>query len=358
MEENILNIDLNEIVSKEIVEKFKSYEKQIYNLEEKLTKSKSNEDKLLKKVEKSETLINLVNYLKDTYSKIKGTPKDKDGYGEKSKERNQFEFIEKILLTFFNITPEYKGWTYIHCGGGTLKVQLVINYYSNKEILINLLKVLLPENDSLFFNNNIISFIESFKMPFHWSKQDVLEYVKSPKYNTNGAIYGISSFWIEAGAGKSNMPHDLIMSNKHILESDIFNELLSTIKTKRSADYHYLFALPKYNSNITKEQIIQLGECLLVLTKDKLFYDHIKEFIGTNIMNFNNETLDYLYTFINSDNQYKTTYWENFSHNYQMKFLMSKPIDELLKILTSYNNKWTNEEKEEFLKKYFKEQKI
>lgn len=185
-------------------------------------------------------------------------------------------------------------------------------------------------------------------MPFDYPKEDVIAYVKAPKYNTNGCIFGISSYWIEYGAAKPNMPHDLIMRNPHIIEEDVFPILIDSIR-KKVPEFNYLFALPKYNSNVSKEQVVKLGECLI--DNNIKFSDTIAEFVSQNIKDFNSETLEFLFTKAQSDNQYKALHWEKFPNEYQMRFLESKPLDEVLKLITSYNCTWTIEQKENFLKR-------
>lgn len=341
--ENILEVDLNDIVSKRIESKISSLENDLEKLKNANSLKSSEVIKLNNVIKKNETSLFLLNHLRSEFSQIKATSKDGDSSWFDSKEKNQFLFIENCLQNILNVAKEAKGW-YCHGSDGFLKSHLAINYYSNKEVVINLLKALGVDCET-------IAFINSFKMPYDYSKEDVVEYVKFPKYNTNGYIFGISQYWINSGAGKSNMPHDLIMQNPFILEAEVFELLLNSID-KKAGEYYYLFALPKYNKNITKNQIQRLGERLINLKKDVINYDVVKNFIENNLKKFNEKTLDFLYQNIRSGNQFNTLHWENFPNNYQMKFLKSKSLDEVLKILTDYSCQWTVEEKYIFLKEY------
>jgi hypothetical protein len=342
---DLLELDLNDIVTKKI-------KKEIEFLNEQLKSSRKKNYKLVaeiedskKEIKNSDNIIFLFNYLKKQFSKIKEGEHDTNNWYD-SKQKNQYIFIKKILSNFFNVKQEYNGWL-SHRNDGQLKVNLAVNYYSNKQIVINLLKILMDD-----YYDKII-FIETFKMPFDYTKDEVIKYVEAPRYNTNGCIYGISEYWINTGAGKSCMPHDLIMKNPYILEEDIFKLLIKTIKEKRG-EYYYLFALPQYNNNITQKQINQLGECLLVLDKTKLKYNPIQQFIIDNLKIFNTKTLNFLYKFISSNNQFKTFDWQKFPNEYQMKFLKKKNIEEVLKIIMDYTCTWTLKEKEDFLKDYLK----
>lgn len=340
---NLLEIDLNEFASKQITKKIDGLEKELTNYRNINSEQYKEITALKKEVGNSKKALGLLDYLRDEFTKIKQSEEDSNGWF-KSKQQNQFIFIDNILLNIFNIKKEADGW-YCSRSDGKLAPHLAINFYSKKEVVIDLLKILMPDYSME------VSFIKSFKMPFDYSKEDVINYVENPKYNTNGCIFGISQYWIEYGSGKTNMPHDLIMKNPFILEDDVFEVLLNSIK-KKVSNYPYLFALPKHNKNISKEQLVQLGECLTNIYTEVLNYNEVNTFISENLKYFNNKTLDFLYNLIKSDNQFKALHWEKFPTEYQMLFLKSKNLDEILKILTNYGCAWTIEQKESFLKEF------
>lgn len=350
---NLLDIDLNDFVSKEIEKKISILEKDLASAREMISKQYSEITTLKKTVSVSETALDLLDHWQTEFSNIKRGDDDNGGWYD-SKERNQYLFIEKIMLNIFNIKPEYNGW-HSNRSNGSLAPYLAVNFYSNRETLIKLLMCIMKEDNTSSFSygtRDVISFISSFVMPFDYSKSGVIDYVTDPKSNTNNCIFGISCYWVEGKAGKTNMPHDLIMRNPFILENDVFEQLLNTIK-KRVPNYYYLFALPKYNKNISPEQIALLGESLLGVTTNVFTNIDVLEFISTNIKQFNNKTLDYLYELVISGHEkLKNFNWEKFPTEYQSKFLMAKPLNEVLTLLNNYNTKWTTEEKESFLKKY------
>lgn len=342
--DKILEFDLNDIVSKQVSKKIEGLENRISQLQD---KNIALTDKVLvaeNKLNNVSSLSFLFDYLREEFSNIVATPKVKDDSYGKCKAYNQFMFIHNILLYIFNISPEYKGW-YGQRAEGNLRAHLAVNYYSNKEILISLLKIL--KSDWQYD----VKFIESFQMPFDYSKDKVINFVNSPKYNTNGCIQDISEYWINRGAGIENMPYSLMFKNPHILEEDVFTSLIETINRRRD-NYHYLFALPVHNSQISKEQIERLGECLTKLVHEVFSYSDVELFIKNNFHNFNKTTLDYLATLVDFDNHYRNFHWERFPTEYQMRFLERKSFDEVLKILTNYSCKWTVEEKESFLTEY------
>ena len=63
--------------------------------------------------------------------------------------------------------------------------------------------------------------------------------------------------------------------------------------------------------------------------------------------------MDFLFQFIQYENNYGMFYWATFPNEYQMKFLFDKKLNEVLRILN--NCTWSLEEKENFLKRYVTE---
>lgn len=342
--EYTLLFDLNEIVSERINEELASLKETIRNQSvEILSLRKEARENEVKLSNVEHTNILLLK-LRENFNGIASSKPDESGWYN-SKQKNQYTFIKTIMNDLFGVTEQYGGWK-SHRGDGTLKAYLAVNFYDHKDAVINLLKVL--KSDS----KNDIQFINDFVMPYDYPKEMVLEYVKSPQYNTNGAIFDVSNFWIESGCGKSNMPHNLIMKNPHIVSDDVFSELINSIN-KKVSEYNWLFSVGKYNENVGENQIQMLGECLVTTPTNKWSYDNVKEFINRNLTSFNKTTLDFLYSKISDDNQFSMLHWEKFPVEYQYQYLMDKPIKQILKLLENYSCKWTDEEKEVFLKQYF-----
>src|SRR5205085_11523579 len=100
--ENTLQFDLNEIVSKEINSKISTLESTIESLQSEIRKKDLVVYQLREQVKNSELSLSFITNLREEFSKIIATPKTKDCYGN-SKTRNQFNFIENVLLNLFNI---------------------------------------------------------------------------------------------------------------------------------------------------------------------------------------------------------------------------------------------------------------
>lgn len=344
---NLLGVNLNEIASQAIVEKIESLELDLKAAQLVINDHFAAITSLKKKEAGVKAITSLLDHLRKVFSSIERGPSDSGGWYD-SKQKNQYLFIEKVLTNVFNIkretTREANGW-YSSRSDGALAPYLAVNFYHNKDVVIDLLRVLMPNCEKE------VSFIRAFQMPYDYPKETVLHYVKAPGHNTNGCIFGISEFWFNAGAGAGNMPHDLIMKSPFIVEDDVFETLLDTIKRKAS-EYHYLFALPRHNKSVSPEQIAALGEQLLSLSDTVRGYDHVDNFIVENLKAFNDKTLDFLYSKIQSDNQFKTLHWEKFPNEYQMRFLKEKSLGEVLQMLARQGCTWTAEQKKAFLNEF------
>lgn len=325
-----LDINLNEIATKAIREEISSLESNI----NRLTKVNRNQHNTINALEKELTSAENFSFITTSivsqWAECKSVPE-------------KCEYIEKIMLWVFGIKKTYR----FHEETGLLR-NLSINYYHNKTELISVITLLDVKPSSYkFMSGSFIDSIKNFKMPCDWNKDKILQFVKSPHYCTNSANYGAGRFYFESD---ENIPHDLIQANNHIVEPDVFDEVINTIEKSRGNSI-YLYTIPKYNAAISRDQIKRLGRTLIGRKK---FFDIIGNFVKENMEIFDKETLEYLYLLTSHANEYKIFHWQNFPIEYQQQYLMEKPIMEILKIITHYNCKWTDAQKEEFLRGYYK----
>lgn len=188
--ENLLEIDLNEFASKQITSKISTLEGEL-KLERKRNSELNHKiNDIQKQLDNSKTSLFLLDHIRQEFSKIKATEETHNQH-KRGKAYNQFVFIDSILLNIFNIKKEASGWYSNYTDGG-LAPHLTVNFYSNKEVVINLLRAIMPDCA------REIDFIKSFKMPYDYPKEDVIRYVKNPNYNTNGNIFGIGRYWLES----------------------------------------------------------------------------------------------------------------------------------------------------------------
>jgi len=341
----VLDIDLNEVVSKEVKQKIERLESRIVELQKnkielrgQILGYKNSESKYLNFNELS-ILIH------EQFQSIKSTP-ETSGSSEKPKSYNRLVYIRDVMNNLFGIKPKYGIMGHRDV---CFWQNLAVSFYDHKEVLCNVLKICVGNEGNDVWSTNSINNIKSFVMPYDRDKEYVLKYIKAPHYCTNGAIFGMSEFYVR-GELKSNIPHDLILKNPNAIKSDLFNELLKTIKDKKS-NYYYLYAIARFNT-LTGLQTKELGETLINLPDASLGYDEPKKFITSNLLKFNKKTLDYLFEKTTTDNQYKMFHWGKFPVKYQHKYLMDKDFDFIQKTINNYSCEWTSIEKQDFLKKY------
>jgi hypothetical protein len=167
--------------------------------------------------------------------------------------------------------------------------------------------------------------------------------------HTNGSYIPVDNYW---DLKLNNIPYSLVLSNPVLLEDDVFNVLVNSVD-KQISEFYYLYEVYKFQSNLTLNQIQKLGKTIMKL-KDYYFkYQEVESFISNNLINFEDETLDFCFNRITNDNQYKLFHWEKFPVKYQTKYLMDKPLNIILKLFNEYSCKWTLEEKDLFLQKYY-----
>jgi hypothetical protein len=336
----LLNIDLNEVASQAISEKVSSLESQIESLQNSVYSQRSKIAELEKETIGHVNVMSFLTIIRSTYASIKKSDEDSGGWYD-SKAKNQYKFISEILKVFYGINAEQNGWCCFR-SDGNLRTHIAVNYYNAKNKVCDLLRVLYDDSSS------DINFIMQFKMPYDWDRGKIKSYAQSPKYNTNGSMFGVSQFWMQSGAEEINVPHDLMMRSPFILEDDIFGTVLTTITNNRG-EFKSLFALPIYNTNISKDQIQQLGKCLPKI-EPRTWNDTIKSFISKFIKEFCDETLTFLKQFATKDNQFKTLHWKNFPAKYQAEFLKEMPFVEALKAVNDYSCDLTTEEKSALLR--------
>lgn len=325
---NYLDLDLNRIVNKQVAEEIKALEKTVKSLREDKQKLKEENKLYQETVKRTESTLLISDSIKKAYKEIGKNPSE------------QYDFIKSIMKTLFGIEEAYKFYQF------GLALNLAINFYDHKKLLIPILEIL---NDIDYMGRNkVIPYITEFRMPYGYTHERILKYVKNPHYNTNGA-FGISQYW---NGGDINLPHDLLLKNPVVMESDIWAELIKTVNGPLS-DRVYLYAVYKYQ-NLDAEKIQELGRTLIGKINRLKSDSIIGKFIKVNLYSFDNDTIDYLYTLISSDNQFKLLHWGNFPIKWQKKHLMNKNIEEVIKLFSNYSCKWTIEEKDSFLKEYYK----
>lgn len=335
-----LGIDLNEVASKAIQERLQELEdknKELEDMAHELSKENvSLKNQIIQSEQDTEKVNTFLENVRRVYKDLKPIPEKENSFGKDLK-RVKFDFIQNIMSFVFGINPEYG---YEHDGG--LASNLSANYYNNKKELLFVLDMLDADQS---WGKSIKEHIIGFVHPKDYTKDQVLKYVERPHYNTNGSFNGYST--LIKGWG---IPHNFIQSSPFIKEPEVFEKILETIN-KRRGEFRLLFQTYKY-SKLSDEQIQQLGESVMPFIKG--CGDEIKAFITDNLTKFKKETVDFIFdNYAHHDNQFRMFHWDKFPIEYQYRYLLERPIGEVLSIINHYSCKWTVEEKDIFLKQYY-----
>lgn len=332
---NILGLDLNELVSKEVSERLSEMEETIQQQYKRINKLSEENDKLVQRLETVENTEGLLNMFKEQFNSLQAVKEDKekDVYAKTIGEV-RYDFFKDILSSLFNI-PKVKS------SNTAWAMQLAIHYYDHKDLVIKLLTLFGVEE-------KYIKLVNDYVLPKYWHKDQVMVFVKNPKYNTNGYMFGDSPYW---SGGMDNLPYNQIMVNPLMVDEEVFAELINTIKAKRG-EWYQLYAITRY-VNLSCKQLLALGDTLLSVNSKDYSTDTITEFIRKNLVSFSKEVKDKLFLLIRDDNHYNLFHWENFPVEYQKQYLMNMEVSKLLTTLTHYSCKWSQEDKESFLKERY-----
>lgn len=341
---NLLGIDLNEVANEAIAKRINDLEEENQTLQDEYAdlrrKNKTLSDELLKIKSDSDTLLTVFNHIRENFKNLSGKPETEKEYA-KSQVLVRYEFIRDLMVFVFNI-KEHHGFV----SDGSLGNNLAANYYDSKPHLLSIIDLIGADINT--YGTSLKGVISEFVHPKYYTKDRVLKYVKSPNNNTNGYHNGFDT--LIKGWGT---PHDMIQSNPIMLDEDVFTEVLETIKNKIGY-YHLLFQMYKYAS-LTDDHIAKMGDLIPSVFNPRDNTSEIKNFIKDNISKFNDSVVRELFDkYCSHENQYKMFHWQNFPLKYQYEYLLERPIDEVLNIVNHYSCPWSVEDKDEFLKRYYR----
>lgn len=335
--DNILEFDLNELVSKQVSEKINGLKLHIQSQNKTLAEYRKEIADLNKANKKFNSAISLLDRLREKFSKVEGKPETSDR-NKTTFRQEKYLFVKTILKDLFDLEPLTK-----NCFDVGFALQLAVNYYDHKEVLKQVLDYISEDPSTE------CGIINGFVMPYDWNKAQVLKWINGSKYNTNGCHKGISTYWLESGGKESNAPHDLILKNKYFLEDDVFEEVIKNMTNSKGIEH--LLSLPQY-TNLSQDKLERMGEKLIELPSSYFSYEEVKTFVKLYLKNLNEKTVEFLYKKVRSDNHYSTFHWENFPQAYQERFLLEKTFQEVFKIIGDYSCKWSEQQKRDFLRKY------
>lgn len=339
---NLLGVDLNEIVSEQVASQLEAQEKEIDRYRELYYDEQRKRAFAEQELSKADLQVSLVKSIQKGYEELKAKPETENEH-KKNLAEVRFDYIKRVVSSLSGKPIDFH---WIHDGG--LQYNLAVGFYDHKGILLPILSLIGADS-------KMVNEIRAFKMPYDWEKENIMAYVKNPHYCTNGALFGERSrYWVEYGCKITNCPHDLLQRNPAILEEDVFEEVIKTLKSNHPERWH-LYAIPKYNQHLSLEQVQQIGECLIGLKQGDFKNDGVEQFTSKWMKSFTESTLEYLFQFISSDNQFRMFHWENFPFEYQQRYLKSRTFQQLLTITGNYSCKWTEKQKEDMYRIWMEE---
>lgn len=223
--ENFLDIDINEIVNKEIADKISQQDDIISKLREKIGKlnaeieSLKYENKTIKK--DSDTLIEIINALRN----------------------NQSLDVDYFLSSLIGLKPTLNLSYDTHYD---YEYFILVKYYNDKDFVIKFLN----------FLGHKVSFEKAhFKLGRDYTKEELISKLYCPAFLTNGCMLNYS--W---ATFPDQIPYSEYFINPLIIDLDVFNTILDTIKNKRG-EWQILLNIPKY-TNLTNIQINQIFDAI------------------------------------------------------------------------------------------------
>ena len=349
--EEVLDIDLNDVVSKAVREKIADLE-QVIKYQNKTISEKAKEIQTLKSnIDANNADAAVFSELRSRYAAFK-TTFDQKGDVDICIGKHQFLMIANILELAYNKNPSGAGW--YGWRSGSLAGNLAANFHHCKNELCAVVRAVSPNHAEL------VPMLSRFVMPWDYPKERVVKFLKDLPYNTNGCMFGIHEYWVNEGIGVKNMPWDFIMQSPHILEDDVFELFIEAISGKpyRKSESYLLFALPKFNKNVTKSQIDRMAEVALAYSHQELKMDQVIAFVKNGLSSFSTEIVEKFFAKAEGVPEYSILSWQWFPVEYQKRFLKQKPIKEVWQILNSYNCQWKDEDKFSFMEEYFKESAV
>jgi len=334
--EGILDIDLNDVVSKEIAKRIKSLEKTIASQEKKMDEQYKEIQELKSKAKMANIANGLVENLRKRYAAIVAV-KDHKGNVETSEPQGKYSFIRKVAKLVYGIVLDESLVSSSHSHSA-----LAYAARNHKQEVCDILRLL----DSDRWVSDKIRSIQSFRMPSEFSKSEIMGTIKNMPYGYNGCNFGTITHWVESGFS-NYVPLDLLMKSPHFVADDCFAAILDSIQNNKphSGD---LFALPFYNSHITDDQIKALGALAAAMpVKGRQEETYHGKFIAKYMERFNKEDIEKLFVSMNVGTcDWTALYWGIFPVEYQMRAFRKKTFKDLSYLVSSYGHRFSDGQKE------------
>lgn len=237
MEENILKVDLNKYITKQIQGVIKQKDDYISTLCDRNNVLWSERDDLRREVDMLNDARVMIDRFKARWSSLQ------DGY-------SKVEYIRN-MLSLMGIKESNNKVEYDY--NYNIKTYLSYVFYDNQKVVGDVLLQMCDFN----YQSSAIKDGINITLGRDFSKAELLESLEfvCKSYTSVSAEHNQVSF-------KNNeFTLDEIFSNNHILDDDVFEFIIEKIRT-RKYNTHKLLLLPKYCHNVSNEQINAMFEAL------------------------------------------------------------------------------------------------
>ena len=341
--DEILNIDLNDVVSKAVSKQIKAFEKTIEQNGKKISEQLLEIKSLKAKAKMTDTANGLIEKLRERYAAIKDT-KDHRGDMLRTEAQGKYSFIREVAKLVHGIVldEELVSKSYIH----SALAYAARNY---KQEVSDILRLI--DTDQWVMPK--LQEIHKFRMPSEFSKGEIMQVIRQIPYGYNGNNFGTITHWVESSL-TNYVPMDMLMKSPHFVADDCFALILTSIKENRP-NSEDLFALPFYNSAITDDQIKALGALAADMpVKGRQQETRHGKFILKYMEKFNVEDIEKLFVKMNIGTcDWEAMYWGIFPLEYQMKAFRKMTFKKLSELLSSYGSKFGTDQKESIYADWF-----
>lgn len=340
--ENILDIDLNEVVSKSIKEKIAELEAQANELQTRIYQLQTENKSLKDGANMTAVASGLVAQIQQRWNLIK-VAKTAD-CREISQIQGRYMLIRDLVEAIHNATMPKE-----MLGFRADFYAFVYNCKDRKELVIPLLEMI-GEATALKLKDAI----KAFRMPSEWSVQEIKSFLKKPHYGYNGGRFGGVGNWIENNFQSNYAPYDLIFQNPHIVSDECFELVIDAIKggVQYSEDF---FGIALHNHHVSDDQIKALGTlaATIPITKNNQDSQQVK-FISKYVGRFHKADIDSLFERINlTTTDWKPLHYSIFPVEYQMRAFRKMSFKGLRDLIGGYNLRHSPEQVEAIFADWF-----
>src|SRR5690606_29630055 len=172
--DKLLGLDLNEIANKAIQEKIDNLEDNNNKMSDdilKLSRDNNNLQKSLSKDKaKNTVMLDIFDRIKTTFHSLERIPETDKEYA-KDLPKVRYEYLCKVMELIYGVKTNH---SFCH---GSLALNLSIAFYKSRPELLTILDIIDIDKDRFTTRTTAVC-AKDFVMPYDYSKEKIIEYVK------------------------------------------------------------------------------------------------------------------------------------------------------------------------------------